>query len=68
LILPEFGTKCFCISSKNKHTMGLTVYVINVRIELYSSLVYSNIKYHLDNADDPNVLQPNLTIYFDSDD
>jgi len=48
--------------------MGLTVYVINVRIELYSSLVYSNIKYHLDNADDPNVLQPSLTIYFDSDD
>jgi hypothetical protein len=48
--------------------MGLTIYVINVPIEPYSSPVYSNIKCHLNNVDDPNVPQLNLTIYFDFDD
>lgn len=48
--------------------MGLIVYLINVLTELYSNPVYSNTKCHLDSADDPNVPQLNLTIYFDSDD
>lgn len=48
--------------------MGLTVYVIDVPKELYLSPVYSDIKCHLDNADDPNVLRLNLIIYFGSGD
>lgn len=48
--------------------MVLRACVANVRIGLYSSPVYSNTEYRLDNASDPDAPPPGLIICFDFDD